>query len=44
MMTGQDGKATLEHYEKQGYLPAVQMSILEQKVITKLLDEKAGEK
>jgi trigger factor len=44
MMTGQDGKTMLEHYEKQGYLPAIKMSILEQKVMAKLLDEKAGEK
>ena len=42
MMTGQDGRAMIEQYEKMGYLPAIKMSMIEQKVITKLLDEKAG--
>ncbi len=42
MMTGQDGRAMIEQYEKAGYLPAIKMSMIEQKVITKLLDEKAG--
>jgi len=42
MMSGQDGRAMVEQYEKAGYLPAIKMSMIEQKVITKLLDEKAG--
>ena len=42
MMTGQDGQAMIKQYEEQGYLPAIKMSMVEQKVITKLLDEKAG--
>ena len=42
MMTGQDGQAMIKQYQEQGYLPAVKMSMIEQKVITKLLDEKAG--
>jgi len=42
MMTGQDGQAMIKQYEEQGYLPAIKMSMIEQKVITKLLDEKAG--
>jgi len=42
MMSGQDGRAMIEQYEKMGYLPAIRMSMIEQKVITQLLDEKAG--
>ncbi len=42
MMQGQDGQALIKQYEEQGYLPAIKMSMLEQKVINKLLDEKAG--
>jgi trigger factor len=42
MMSGQDGQAMIKQYEEQGYLPAIKMSMLEQKVINKLLDEKAG--
>jgi trigger factor len=42
MMSGQDGQAIIKQYEEQGYLPAIKMSMIEQKVITKLLDEKVG--
>ena len=42
MMQGQDGQAMIKQYEEQGYLPAIKMSMLEQKVINKLLDEKSG--
>ncbi len=42
MMTGQDGVGALKKYEEMGYLPAIKMSMIEQKVITQLLDEKAG--
>lgn len=44
MMTGQDGQAVIKQYEEAGYLPAIKMSMIEQKVIIKLLDEKAGKK
>ncbi len=40
MMQGQDGVGALKKYEEMGYLPAIKMSMLEQKVISKLLDEK----
>ncbi len=42
MMQGQDGQALIKQYEEAGYLPAIKMSMVEQKVINKLLDEKAG--
>ncbi|MEA3314944.1 MAG: trigger factor [Campylobacterota bacterium] len=42
MMQGQDGQALIKQYEEAGYLPAIKMSMIEQKVITQLLDEKAG--
>ena len=42
MMQGQDGQALIKQYQEAGYLPAIKMSMIEQKVITKLLDEKAG--
>jgi trigger factor len=42
MMTGQDGVGALKKYEEMGYLPAIKMSMMEQKVISQLLDEKAG--
>jgi trigger factor len=41
MMQGQDGQALIKQYEEAGYLPAIKMSMIEQKVISKLLDEKA---
>jgi len=42
MMQGQDGQALIKQYEEAGYLPAIKMSMIEQKVITQLLDEKGG--
>jgi len=42
MMMGQDGQALIKQYEEAGYMPAIKMSMIEQKVITKLLDEKAA--
>ncbi|MEA3553973.1 MAG: trigger factor [Campylobacterota bacterium] len=42
MMQGQDGQALIKQYEEAGYLPAIKMSMIEQKVINRLLDEKAG--
>ncbi|MEA2049132.1 MAG: trigger factor [Campylobacterota bacterium] len=43
MMQGQDGQALIKQYEEAGYLPAIKMSMIENKVITKLLDEKAAQ-
>jgi len=37
---GQDPKAMYEQYHKAGYLPAIQMSMVEDKVLSKLLDSK----
>ena len=42
MQMGQNPQEVLKQYEEAGYLPAIKMSMIEQKVITKLLDEKAG--
>ena len=42
MMQGQDGVGALKNYEEMGYLPAIKMSMLEQKVINNLLEEKTG--
>ena len=35
MMQGQDGQALIKQYEEAGYLPAIKMSMIEQKVINK---------
>jgi trigger factor len=40
MQSGQDPKAVIEYYEKQGLLPVVKMAMLEDKVLNKLLDTK----
>jgi len=37
---GQDPKAMYDQYHKAGYLPAIQMSMVEDKVLSKLLDAK----
>jgi trigger factor len=42
MMMGQDGQALIKQYEEAGYLPAIKMSMIEQKTISKLLDEKVS--
>ncbi|WP_417325356.1 trigger factor [Halarcobacter sp.] len=42
MQTGQNPQEVLKQYQDAGYLPAIKMSMIEEKVITKLLDEKAG--
>jgi trigger factor len=42
MMSGQDGRAMIEQYEKAGYLPMVKMSMIESKVMNKILDEALG--
>lgn len=38
MQMGQDPQSTLDQYEKAGYLPAVQMAMVEDRVLSKLLD------
>jgi len=40
LMGGQDPEATMKKYEEAGYLPLVKMSMLEDKVLSKLLDDK----
>lgn len=42
MMAGQNPKATLEFYQKQNLLPAVKMAMLEDRILTILLDEKVN--
>ncbi len=40
MQTGQDPQKAYEYYKDAGYLPAIQMSMVEDKVLTTLLNEK----
>jgi trigger factor len=40
MQMGQDPKSAYEYYKKAGYLPAIQMSMVEDKVLTKILNSK----
>ena len=40
MMSGQDGNELIKQYDKKGYMPAVKISMIEQKLFTKLFDEK----
>jgi trigger factor len=40
LMSGQDPASTIKKYEESGYLPLIKMSILEDKVLSKLLDKK----
>ena len=42
MMNGQDGTATIKQYEEAGYMPMIKMSIIESKVMIKILDEALG--
>ncbi len=42
LQMGQNPKDVLKQYEEAGYLPAIKMSMIEEKVISKLLDEKLG--
>jgi trigger factor len=42
MQMGQNPQDVLKQYQDAGYLPAIKMSMIEDKVITKLLDEKLG--
>ena len=41
LQMGQDPQQAYEHYKNNGYLPAIQMSLIEDKVLNTLLDEKA---
>ncbi len=43
MQTGQDPQKTYEQYKEAGYLPAIQMSMVEDKVLSLLLNEKIKE-
>lgn len=40
MQMGQNPQDVLKQYQEAGYLPAIKMSMIEEKVISKLLDEK----
>ena len=42
LMSGQNPKDTLEFYQKNNLLPAVKMSLIENKVLHTMLDKKAG--
>jgi trigger factor len=43
MQMGQDPKQTYEQYQQAGYLPAIQMAMIEDRVLSVLLDEKLQE-
>jgi trigger factor len=43
MQTGQDPKKAYDHYKDAGYLPAIQMSMVEDKVLSQLLNAKMKE-
>ncbi len=43
MQMGQDPQAMLDQYKKAGYLPAIQMAMVEDRVLSKLLDAKMKE-
>ena len=43
MQSGQDPQATYESYQKSGYIPAIQMAMVEDKVLSKLLNAKIKE-
>ena len=42
MQMGQNPQEVLKQYEEAGYLPAIKMSMIEERVISKLFDEKLG--
>ena len=42
MQMGQNPQDVLKQYQEAGYLPAIKMSMIEDRVISKLLDEKLG--
>ncbi|MEA2092300.1 MAG: trigger factor, partial [Campylobacterota bacterium] len=43
MQMGQDPKAAYDQYKDAGYLPAIQMSMVEDKVLSQLLNSKIKE-
>ena len=43
MQMGQNPQDVLKQYQDAGYMPAIKMSMIEDKVITKLLDEKSAQ-
>jgi len=43
MQSGQDPQATYEQYQKSGYIPAIQMAMVEDKVLSKILNAKIKE-
>ena len=43
MQTGQDPKEAYDKYKEAGYLPAIQMSMVEDKVLTQILNSKMKE-
>ncbi len=42
MQMGQNPQDVVKQYQEAGYLPAIKMSMIEERVISKLLDEKLG--
>lgn len=40
LQMGQNPQETIKYYQESGYLPAIKMSMIEDRVISKLLDEK----
>ena len=44
MSMGGEPKAMLEYYQKQGLLPAIKMAMIEDKLLTHLLNKKKGDK
>jgi len=43
MQMGQDPEQAYKHYQESGYLPAIQMAMIEDKVLSKLLNDKLKE-
>ena len=43
MQMGQDPAAIYKHYQESGYLPAIQMAMIEDRVLSKLLNDKIKE-
>ena len=42
MMSGQDPQQVIVYYKENNFLPAIKMSMIENRVLTRLLDEKAN--
>jgi len=43
LMSGQDPQSVMKYYEEAGYIPAIKMSMLEQKVMTHIFNKKLEE-